>query len=90
MITGDDLVADILARIAARLGADARILGEIEDEIRRDWGGETVYVARCPRARRRLLAAEARLLAARGWTVPMIAQALGVSESTVRRMLRGT
>lgn len=40
-----DLVADLMARVQSQLGSDARVrLTEIEQQVRREWGGRWVYV----------------------------------------------
>lgn len=40
-----DLIADLISRVQAQLGADARVrLTEIEHQVRREWGGRWVYV----------------------------------------------
>lgn len=46
-IKPDDLVGDILDRVAMRFGEIPRAVGiQIEKEIRADWGGETHYIAK--------------------------------------------
>lgn len=42
-----DIVLDVLHRIVARLGdVPANIPMEVEQEIRRDWGGDRPYIAK--------------------------------------------
>lgn len=53
----DDLIRDILARVvraAQRDGSFTESLAdEIEQQVRRDWAGETAYIARSPAEARR-------------------------------------
>lgn len=45
--TADDLVTDILDRIATKVGIVPKaVQRQLEKEIRNDWGGETHYVAK--------------------------------------------
>ena len=55
MMTSNDIVSDMLQRLAGRLGADAfppALMRSMEAEIRRDWAGNQVYVTASPKHKR--------------------------------------
>jgi Mor family transcriptional regulator len=53
----DDIVADILQRIAAVVALPADVLARVDAEIRADWGGSREYIAKSGESVRKLMAA---------------------------------
>lgn len=81
-----DVVADLIARIQARLGHQhVRELSDIERQVRREWGGQYVYVG----ARPAPSADAIRQALATGTSARDIGRHLGISERHVRRIGRG-
>ena len=74
-----------MARLQARLGDGAVVrLEEVEGELRREWGGQWVYVAqRGPNARRDDMI---RVAVRGGQSVRDVAVRYGLSEKQIRRI----
>lgn len=88
----DDIVADVLQRVAETVGGIApALLLKVEEQVRRDWGGERPYIVksgetgRLERARR-----EAAILAdyQRGERPALLARRWGVSVRHVHRIIK--
>lgn len=85
-----DIVRDILARImAASSSLSEEMALEIERQIRRDWGGDRVYIARSPEGdlseRNRAILRDWRA----GERVSLIARRYRVSRRLVYKIVRG-
>ena len=85
-----DIVRYILARIMAAAPSLSEDLAlEIERQIRRDWGGDRVYIARSPNgdfsARNQAILRDWRA----GERVSLIARRYGVSRRLVYKIVRG-
>lgn len=89
--TVDDIVLDILDRIALKVGAvTPRVARQLEKEIRNDWGGERPYIAKIgENARTERLQRNIRIRdeARHGTPIPVIARRHGVSEKRVRQII---
>ena len=87
----DDLVTDILDRLAYKVGVMPRRLAlEIDREVRKEWGGETHYIARNGAAARfELLQRDERIRAdaRRGEHIPLLARRHNISEKRVRQII---
>lgn len=89
----DDLIADILARIAEQCTPkmlEKLDLSAVESGIRRDWGGERHYVARKgEEVRARLTERDERIRMQhrRGERVPLLSRRWGLSERQIRRIV---
>jgi Mor family transcriptional regulator len=83
-----DVFAEFIARLRARLGSDGavRVIGEVELEMRRSWGGQWIYVSESGD----LGARNARIVEARlkGKSVGEIAREFGLKPRQVRNILR--
>jgi Mor family transcriptional regulator len=87
----NDLVSDILERIAEKHAKlPAKVAKQIEEDIRRDWGGERHYIAKVGETGRAQLAERDALIRAqarRGDHVKLLARRWGISEKRVRQIL---
>lgn len=83
-----DPIADLLARLRARLGAgvDVGALGEVEQEVRGRWGGQWVYVS----SRVDVQGRNSQIITAvlRGESIGDIARRFGLSKRQVERIVR--
>jgi len=78
-----DVVADLIARIQARLGhQQVRELAEIERQVRLEWGGQYTYVAGRKMARDESV----RQALAMGTSASDLARHIGLSERQIRRI----
>lgn len=82
-----DLIGDLIARLEARLGDGARVtLGDLEGDMRREWGGRWVYVSqRGANARRDDMI---RVALRGGASTKAVAARFGLSERQVRNIAR--
>lgn len=80
-----DVLADFISRLQARLGPDVDVT-DIEQQLRRDWGGRWVYVSqRGANARRDDLI----LIALRsGQSVKVVAARYGLSERQIWKIAK--
>jgi len=84
----NDIVSDIIQRLAARLGADIcppDVMRLVEHEIRRDWSGGVVYVKHASKKARDM---ELRHLYRKGWALVRLAAHYHISERRVRQIIR--
>jgi len=84
----DDIVNDIMSRLAERLGADVcppDVLSSLASEIRRDWAGDRVYITASPK---RIRDANIRADYRRGVTMDQLALRHGISKRRVRQIIR--
>ncbi len=83
-----DAIADLVARLRAKLGQDGATVSavdEAEREVRGQWGGQWSYVAQSPDVRARNSAiVNARL---KGRSIGQIARDFGLSKRQVLRIL---
>ena len=91
-----DIIRDILARVAARFGLDDPVLdmlGLIEVEVRRDWGGDRVYVSKTGESAT-LETARRNAQILRDWRagerVSLLARRYGISPRRVRQIITET
>ena len=84
----DDIIADILDRLAGTLSADAR--ASIEAAIRRDWGGDRPYIARAGESARAVISHRNAAIARdfhRGDSITLIARRYGISRRRCYQIL---
>jgi Mor family transcriptional regulator len=83
-----DAIADLIARLRARLGegASVSVVDQVEREVREQWGGQWVYVSGRgdPRVRNSMII-DARL---KGKSIAQIAREFGLKPRQVRNILR--
>jgi len=85
-MAGNDIVADIIQRLADRLGADVfppDVMRSVEAEIRRDWSGD-VYV---PASKTKHKHANIIELWKEGRTVSQLSATTGLSERWIRQII---
>lgn len=88
----DDIVADVLQRIAIRAKLPADVLAEIDREIRKDWGGERPYIAKGgerERLQRSVREMTIRAEHRRGDHVGLLARRWGYSVRRIQQIIRG-
>lgn len=78
-----DLLSDVRTVLLAA-GLEPALVGPALDEVRRLWGGETVYIRKSDPTTR---ASEVRALVAQGLSMRAAARELGCSDGTVRRIV---
>ena len=76
-----DLLSDLREALLAA-GLDPLPVGRALDEVRRLWGGETIYLRKTDPAAR---ASAVRAMVAKGLSMRAAARELGCSDGTVRR-----
>lgn len=90
-LPANDLVSDILDRIAGKHAKlPAKVMRQIEADIRRDWGGERHYIAKVGESGRAQLSerdARIREEARRGEHVRLLSRRWGLTEKRVRQIL---
>lgn len=88
----DDIVADVLQRIAQCLGGiEPEVLQQVEESVRRDWGGERPYIVKSGESgRRERCRREAAILAdyQRGERPALLAKRWGCSVRHVHRIIK--
>lgn len=86
-----DVIADLIARIEARLGREGVkvTLGEIEQQVRREWGGRYNWVQAGGAAVR--VVRDQQIVAAvlRGESAESVGKRFGVSARRVRQIVSG-
>lgn len=86
-----DVVTDTLQRLAERRKIPKAILKAVEQDIRKDWGGDRVYIKiHGDDAADRLSERDARIRRDhhRGERVPLLAIRYGICEKRVRQILQ--
>ena len=90
-IAGDDILADVLARVREAVGEDfAKVQQGIEQAMRRDWGGERAYIAKNGESARNFLSRRDQQIIAqarRGDHIPLIARRWDISVRRVQQIL---
>lgn len=81
LIPMPDLLSDLREALLAA-GLDPLPVGRALDEVRRLWGGETIYLRKTDPAAR---ASAVRAMVAKGLSMRAAARELGCSDGTVRR-----
>jgi Mor family transcriptional regulator len=91
VVIEDDIVADILGRVAATAALPPDVVERIDRDVRRDWGGERPYIARVGEvpARNIRSARDERVRAdyMRGERVVLLARRYGISKRSIQRIL---
>ena len=86
----DDIIGDVLARIAERVQIAALVLIEVEMEVRRDWAGDRPYIAATgEQMRAQISARNGRVYSEwrKGERIPLLARRYGVSERRIRQII---
>lgn len=85
-MSDDDLISDIVRRVAAALHIDVsgEVLEQIERQVRQDWAGNKVYISRQDRKARD---ARIRQLWRSGVGVNELATRFGISRRRVRQII---
>lgn len=87
----DDMIRDMIAALReAGVCVDEAIATKVEIKLRRQYGGERVYIQSLPKQLRAAQVAEAqRRLGTAAITLKRIAQATGIPVRTVKRLQNG-
>ena len=86
----DDIIGDVLARIAERVQIAALVLIEVEQEVRRDWAGDRPYIAaNGEQMRAHTSARNAKVFSEwrKGERIPFLARRHGVTERRIRQII---
>jgi len=85
-MAGNDIVADIIQRLADRLGADVfppDVMRSVESEIRRDWSGDVYVPASKTHHRNTLILQRYR----EGKDIEQLATRFGLSARRIRQII---
>lgn len=86
----NDLVHDILHRVRTMFDLPADDLVHVEQQVRRDWGGERCYVAKLGESARQIRSKRDQLIRdqfRKGDHIPLLARRWGMSERRVQQIV---
>lgn len=88
----DDVVRDIIARVLARWhDAPANVANEVEQEVRRDWGGDRPYIAKSGQVGEQLRSARDKQICSehrRGEREAFLSRRWNISIRRIRQIIR--
>lgn len=88
----DDVVRDIIARVLSRWhDAPANVAADVEQEVRRDWGGDRPYIAKAGQVGEQLRSARDRQICSehrRGERESVLARRWNISIRRIHQIIR--